>query len=541
MRLLIRNRQAPGDVLVLTAAVRDLCSAYPGQYQIAVDTAWPAFWANNSNILPRDENWIPDRVIDAHYPLIHQSNARPYHFIHGFIQDLERKLNVSIPVGPFRGDIYLSDTERKLPSPAVDRGHAGEYWVVVGGGKHDFTAKWWNPASFQNVVDHFKGRIHFVQCGAADDWHLPLKGVTNLVGRTDLRELIRLIHHADGVLCPVTLAMHLAAAVPTRPGANGLRPCVVIAGGREPAHWEMYPGHQFLHTIGAIDCCASGGCWKSRCQPLGDGDPADGDLCVHPVSLPGGVQVGKCMEMITPARVIDAINLYSLGGALRFENESRETAGITSAPATENRVVKAHSPALGTPGEGWGGGIKERAIAVTIGVGSYAKLGELAAREVERRTGLQTIILDDHDFERSGFEHPAFLKFRLFDLVDADNILFFDADMACLADWDPSSLFGRPAIGCVRERMIPLVREESATWNVPVEEHFSSTGLMILMPSASRCDGCERAGRRAAVASPDDASRSASAERRPHQARHPAASTRPALQLPGIRRKLTIA
>jgi hypothetical protein len=29
-------------------------------------------------------------------------------------------------------------------------------------------------------------------------------------GRTDLRQLVRLVYHAQGVLCPVTLLMHLA-------------------------------------------------------------------------------------------------------------------------------------------------------------------------------------------------------------------------------------------------------------------------------------------------------------------------------------------
>ena len=41
----------------------------------------------------------------------------------------------------------------------------------------------------------------------------PSAVVLDLRGKTDLRQLIRLVYHAQGVLCPVTLAMHLAAAV----------------------------------------------------------------------------------------------------------------------------------------------------------------------------------------------------------------------------------------------------------------------------------------------------------------------------------------
>ena len=459
MRLLIRNRQAPGDVLVLTAAVRDLHTAHPDAFRIAVDTSFPAIWDKNPHVERPVPTWAPDRVIDAEYPLIHRSNNRPGHFLQGFIHNLEQKLGVSIPIGPFRGDIHLSEEEKRLPCPAVEAGHSGPYWVVVAGGKFDFTAKWWDPAACQSVVDHFKDRIHFVQCGVADDFHPPLANVTNLVGRTTLREFIRLIYHADGVLCPVTFAMHLAAAVPSRPGAPPLRPCVVIAGGREPAHWEAYPGHQFLHTIGALDCCAHGGCWKSRCQPVGDSDPADHNLCTRPITLKDGLQIGKCMSIITPARVIEAISLYYEGGILRYNSP---------APAP---TPKPQSPSPSpTPA---------RNIAVTIGVGSYAKLAKLAAREVEHRTGLPTVVLGDAEFKASGLEHPAFLKFRLFDVVDADNILFFDADMVALDDWNPSEFFGRPEIACVRERMIPIIRQESQTWNIPPEEHIN-TGLLVL-------------------------------------------------------------
>src|SRR4051812_7072076 len=241
MKLLLRNRLPPGDVLMLTAAVRDLHRAHPNTYCTAVETACPALWEHNPLVIAPGPDWTPDRAIDCEYPLIRDANRRPYHFIHGFLQDLEHKLGVSIPAGPFRGDVHLSEDEMRRPSPVSDAGHAGPYWVVAAGGKYDFTAKWWDPDGWQAVVDHFRGRIQFVQCGAAGDWHPALDGAVNLVGKTSVRDLIRILYHADGVLCPVTFAMHLAAAVPTRPGGPGLRPCVVVAGGREPPHWEMYP------------------------------------------------------------------------------------------------------------------------------------------------------------------------------------------------------------------------------------------------------------------------------------------------------------
>jgi hypothetical protein len=88
----------------------------------------------------------------------------------------------------------------------------------------------------------------------------------------------------------------------------------VVAGGREPPHWEAYPHHQFLHTVGVLPCCAVGGCWKSRCQPAGDGDDKDRlDLCERPVQVRAHLRIGRCMDLITPADVIRRIETYLEG------------------------------------------------------------------------------------------------------------------------------------------------------------------------------------------------------------------------------------
>lgn len=453
MKLLLRNGQSPGDVLMLTAAVRDLHRAYPGRFVTAVQTSCPDLWRHNPYVVPAAEMGTPDRVIDCQYPLVHDSNRQPYHFIHGFAQDLEQKLKLRIPITEFRGDLHLSRREMQPLAPVRNAGHVGPYWVLVAGGKYDYTTKWWNSDAFQAVVDHFAGRITFVQCGQNGHWHPRLHQVINLVGGTSLREFIRLIWGADGVVCPITLAMHLAAAVPRRPGAAALKPCVVIAGGREPPHWEMYPGHQFLHTIGALPCCADGGCWKSRCVPLGDGDPKDQDLCSRPVRVLEHLQIAKCMAMISPRRVIDAVELYCDG-----ESMSAKPSEVHTAPV-EIRV-------------------RPRGVAVTIGTGRFKELAKFAAKEVSAHTGLETVILGPKHLKDSGLESPLFLKFRIFELLKAENVFYFDADMVCLAPWDPSRWFGHPSIVAVRDRMLGCVLDEAARWGCPPEDYFNG-GMFI--------------------------------------------------------------
>jgi ADP-heptose:LPS heptosyltransferase len=328
--LILSNYQSPGDVLMLTAAVRDLhraCGRYSG---IVVNTSCPALWEHNPYVtIPEIGEHQQTRNIQCHYPMVHGSNQTPCHFLHGFIQYLEQQLQLHIPLTEFKGDVHLSDEERQTPSVVEQMGHGKDFWILMAGGKYDITAKWWDPRSYQRVIDHFRGKILFAQCGEASHWHPPLNGVVNLIGKTDLRQFVRLMYHAAGVVCPVTFAMHLAAAVPTKTGH--LRPCVVIAGGREPPHWEAYPGHRFLHTVGALPCCSTGGCWRSRCQKVGDGDQKDQtNLCERPVRVDvpvsvngrrlGSISIPQCMSMIRPEDVIRAIESYYEGGMLSYNN-----------------------------------------------------------------------------------------------------------------------------------------------------------------------------------------------------------------------------
>ena len=326
-RLILRNFMSPGDITMLTAAVRDLHLAHPGKYQTDVRTSADALWENNPYLTPLREDDPAVRIIEMHYPLVHQSNQRPYHFIHGFVQHLERELQESIPVTAFKGDVHLSAMEKGWMSQIEETGFHGKFWIIVAGGKFDFTCKWWDPAGYQLLVDHFQGRIQFVQCGEKDHWHPPLRGVINLVGKTDTRRFVRLMYHADGVVCPVTFAMHLAAAVETKPGMPKNRACVVLAGGREPAQWEAYPHHQYISTNGALMCCDNGGCWKSRCQRVGDGDPKDDDLCLYPMQVADELHIPRCMQMIRPEDVIRRIEYYYEGGALQYNDAEQQAIG----------------------------------------------------------------------------------------------------------------------------------------------------------------------------------------------------------------------
>jgi ADP-heptose:LPS heptosyltransferase len=307
-KLILVNYQSPGDVVMLTAAVRDLHRCHPDQFVTDVRTDCPELWENNPYLTPLDPDDPEVRVLECHYPLIQSANQRPVHFVHGFIEYLNDQLGLRIKPTRLAGDIHLSDEERSGPSPVAQiLGVDAPYWLVVAGGKFDFTIKWWHFRRWQAVIDAYRDRLLFVQLGETHHYHPALKGVLDLRGKTSLRDVIRVVYHAQGVLCPVTLLMHLASAVEAKPGGPASRPCVVVAGGREPPSWEAYPGHAFIHTIGKLPCCAEGGCWRSRSVPLGDGDEKDEPqhLCVDVVN-----NLPRCMHLITPEQVVEAMRPY---------------------------------------------------------------------------------------------------------------------------------------------------------------------------------------------------------------------------------------
>lgn len=321
-RVVVRNTQSPGDYIVLSAAIRDLHRAHPGRFEIMMDVPQPAVFLSSPYVKGFFKSQPGVKNIVGQYPAIHQSNQRKgVHFLWGFIEDLNRKLNARAVLTEFRPDMHLTKEEKATPPCGLQR----PYWIFASGGKKDYTAKWWDPTSWQQVVNLMTARGHrMVQVGGGSHVHPPIPNTIDLVGKTSFRELMRLIYHADGVICIVTCLMHIAAAFN--------KPCVVVAGGREPNWWEGYTlenrltnmrkgqptwnpppddnfiPHQYLHTIGQLDCCKTGGCWLSRIE-------GTHSVCRKPVSHNGRV-IPRCLQMITPEMVCEAADNYYKAGMI---------------------------------------------------------------------------------------------------------------------------------------------------------------------------------------------------------------------------------
>ena len=296
-KLILRNTQSPGDLLQLTIAIRDLHHTFAGQYLTDVRTSCPEIFENNPHITHIDDKDPEAELVAMNYDLIHESGWNGEHFSAGFIKCLSDHLGIP----PYKRhsllpDLHISAQEKGWTNQvAVEFQYPGKFWLIQAGYKSDNPLKDW--PHYQEVVDGLRDRVQFVQIGSKGDANNPhihhdLKGVYSLVGKTDLRQLIRLAYWAEGSVGPISLHMVLMAAFQ--------KPCVVIAGGKEPVRWQLIPNHQYLYMNGAMKCCAYNGCWKSAYKD-----------CTDRVGT-----VPRCYALIRAEDVIRAVDKYYLGGML---------------------------------------------------------------------------------------------------------------------------------------------------------------------------------------------------------------------------------
>lgn len=300
--LCLSNKQSAGDVLCLTACIESLMTLYPNTYRIMVDTSCNAVFENNPHITQMNKDDC--KVIEMNYPLIHSSGKIGIHFIEAFCDYLGKQLNIELPCVVNKPFIYLSDEERQWMSVIEELTGQKKAWVVSSGIKSDYTVKGWGYHNYQTVINHFKNKILFVQVGESHHNHKKLDNVLDLIGKTDTRQLIRLIYHSQGVLCGVSFLHHLANSFE--------KPNVTIASSMESLRWERYSTGVFLQTT-QLPCANKGnGCWKTK---ITSNNPDE--TCLLPV-LSKEEFIPKCMDMIIPKTVIEEIEKYYESGMLDF-------------------------------------------------------------------------------------------------------------------------------------------------------------------------------------------------------------------------------
>lgn len=300
-KIILKQKQSLGDVITFTRSVIDFKQSFP-KWDIDVRVPCPEVFQNCPYLTPLSEEDKDVEIFDIEYPDINNSGWSGIHYSDAFRKDIERKVNVDIKKTAFKPDLWISDEEKGWINQVEQTfGWKGKFWILNAGYKPDNELKKYHR--WQEVVDllneYFDNKIKIVQIGHGHHNHPQLKNVYNLVGKTDVRQLIRLSYWSEGLMGPLSSQFTIAAALG--------KPGVVVAGGKEGVNWHIYPNIQHLYTNGTINCCLWDGCWmggnSGSCKNL-----IETDVGLSPL----------CFEMIKPSMIFNSVKMYYEGGVLKF-------------------------------------------------------------------------------------------------------------------------------------------------------------------------------------------------------------------------------
>ena len=294
MNIILHNSQSPGDIVASTVAIHCLHKQYPNQYLTDYRCCCAEILKYNPNI----NNLTNGKNIQLHCDAVHESDKRRVHLTQAYCEHLEKELNIKIKCDEIKPFLYLSPEEKK------GRIIKEKYWCINCGYKTDYTTKAWSSCYFQEVINHFKNKIKFIQIGELSPGHMHpnIDGVIDMRGKTTHRQLMQLTYHSQGCLTTISYLHHIAAAFS--------KPCVTLVPGFEPIHWgAYYPTTRILSLHGALSCCKTAACWKARVIKLNDGSKNDNSLCKYPYEV-NDQPIAKCMALITPQKVITAIEEF---------------------------------------------------------------------------------------------------------------------------------------------------------------------------------------------------------------------------------------
>src|ERR1700733_13495446 len=115
-RIVFRAMVYPGDLLMLTGAIRDLHLAHPDKFVTDVDTTCQQIWDNNPYIthIDRIES---HRYLNLGYPAYSHRETDPEHLSTRYHKQIAEALDIPVPVTKKSPEIYLSDDDKSSQFP----------------------------------------------------------------------------------------------------------------------------------------------------------------------------------------------------------------------------------------------------------------------------------------------------------------------------------------------------------------------------------------------------------------------------------------
>jgi hypothetical protein len=202
------------DALSLTAVVRDLDQA---GFEVDVRTRFPEIWSHNPRLTPlSDDGECVEQLVVPTNPERGDTNA---------VEEMARRVaacGVPVALTAPKGDVHISSEEASWWSRVHEVvGDDRPFWIIE-------RADGLPAEPFQELVRHFRDDIFFVEASLQPRTTPGLEGVIDLREPMSLRQFIRLVFNAQGVVCPSGFLKQLAAAIQPREQFIKQRPCVVF-------------------------------------------------------------------------------------------------------------------------------------------------------------------------------------------------------------------------------------------------------------------------------------------------------------------------
>lgn len=268
-----------GDNVYASAVVENIVNT--GKFSVNVSTPHTELWENCPNIDKTITRENSDLIIKQHN--LYDWNNKTPHIIEGVTDRVSRDVGFKIPVVSKVPKIYMElNEERIIEKP---------YVLINTGWQNSAETKRWSQLYWKQLIDSCQN-IVFVQFGQSKNHAIPIEGAINMIDKTDIHDLARLVRDADCVISPPSGVLHIA-------GAFGI-PYINLSGGREPASLINYSCGTAISTCGKLECCKNGGCHKNHFS--------GNNACEKFVKLDGDkLEIGNCMSMITPEIVKEHI------------------------------------------------------------------------------------------------------------------------------------------------------------------------------------------------------------------------------------------
>lgn len=117
-RILLTHQRSPGDIVCMTAVVRDLDASHPGRFAIHIKSDCPELWEHNPHLTGNWHTQSPTgmrRIRVCCQPQLNIANTTRLHYVTAFHRAMSLALDLKIPVLQPHGDLHLTDEEREVP------------------------------------------------------------------------------------------------------------------------------------------------------------------------------------------------------------------------------------------------------------------------------------------------------------------------------------------------------------------------------------------------------------------------------------------